>query len=377
VSTLVELSPELYSAAAFAAFDPAANFSIGNARVLMWFSQLAYEADTTPNPTIAVVSRLWGFTSVTPFAKQKVAVPTSFETIGLVGERPDAVILAFAGTDPAVWQTLVTDANVRLTRDNDTHIGFQTALDEASGEIKQAVALSRQSNKPLFVTGHSLGAARWRRWLRNLPMSFRTAAHRSRQVLPRHAWGVRRVRNQPAARASTRRHRQGKGGRRLHRQEAEHRRGLGAAVDSRWRGADRDCKAARHWPRVGLSTSWLSRPWQVDRRRSDVAVISTGLSATAEISREDDPSALACSAQVDSPSCWYRRLNAERHIGVRSIPLSNVVPALVIDFISLAYLEDDGLLLSLALPAAVLVLTVVSLVAWEMVVGAKLFIGLW
>jgi hypothetical protein len=55
----------LWLAAAFAAFDPATNFSIGNARALMWFSQLAYEADTTPNPTIAVVSRLWGFTSVT------------------------------------------------------------------------------------------------------------------------------------------------------------------------------------------------------------------------------------------------------------------------------------------------------------------------
>jgi triacylglycerol lipase len=159
VSTLVELSPELYSAEAFAAFDPAANFSIGNARALMWFSQLAYEADTTPNPTIAAVSRLWGFTSVTPFVKQKVAVTASFETTGLVGERPDAVVLAFAGTDPAVWQSLVTDANVRLTRDNDTHIGFQTALDGASSEIKQAVALSRQNKKPLFVTGHSLGAA--------------------------------------------------------------------------------------------------------------------------------------------------------------------------------------------------------------------------
>jgi triacylglycerol lipase len=159
VSTLVELSQELYSASAFAAFDPATNFSIGNARALMWFSQLAYEADTTPNPTIAVVSRLWGFTSVTPFLKQRVAVTASFETTGLFGERPDAVVLAFAGTDPAVWQTLITDANVRLTRDNDTHIGFQTALDGASGEIKQAVALSRQSNKPLFVTGHSLGAA--------------------------------------------------------------------------------------------------------------------------------------------------------------------------------------------------------------------------
>jgi triacylglycerol lipase len=159
VSTLVALSPELYNAAAFAAFDPATSFSIGNARAMMWFSQLAYEADTPSNPTITAVSRLWDFTSITPFVKQKVSVTASFETTGLIGERHDAVVLAFAGTDPAVWQTIATDANARLTDHNDTHIGFQTALDGASGEIKQAVALSRQNNKPLFVTGHSLGAA--------------------------------------------------------------------------------------------------------------------------------------------------------------------------------------------------------------------------
>jgi hypothetical protein len=59
------------------------------------------------------------------------------------------------------------------------------------------------------------------------------------------------------------------------------------------------------------------------------------------------------------------------------IPLSNVVPALVIALISLAYLEDDGLLLSFALLAAVLVLTVMSVAVWEMVVGAKWVIDLW
>jgi hypothetical protein len=53
------------------------------------------------------------------------------------------------------------------------------------------------------------------------------------------------------------------------------------------------------------------------------------------------------------------------------IPLSNVVPALVIAFISLAYLEEDGLLLSIALLAAVIVLTAALLVIWETFLGAK------
>jgi hypothetical protein len=59
------------------------------------------------------------------------------------------------------------------------------------------------------------------------------------------------------------------------------------------------------------------------------------------------------------------------------IPLSNVVPALVIALISLAYLEEDGVLLSIALLAAVMVLTVVTVGVWEMVVGAKWIIDFW
>jgi len=49
----------------------------------------------------------------------------------------------------------------------------------------------------------------------------------------------------------------------------------------------------------------------------------------------------------------------------------------VIALISLAYLEEDGVLLSIALLAAVMVLTVVTVGVWEMVVGAKWIIDLW
>jgi hypothetical protein len=58
------------------------------------------------------------------------------------------------------------------------------------------------------------------------------------------------------------------------------------------------------------------------------------------------------------------------------IPLSNVVPASVIALISLAYLEEDGLLLSIALLAAVIVLTVELVVVWETVLGAQWIFGL-
>ena len=59
------------------------------------------------------------------------------------------------------------------------------------------------------------------------------------------------------------------------------------------------------------------------------------------------------------------------------IPLSNVVPALVIAVISLAYVEEDGLLLSIGLLAAAIVLTVELVAVWQIVLGAKWIIGLW
>jgi hypothetical protein len=58
------------------------------------------------------------------------------------------------------------------------------------------------------------------------------------------------------------------------------------------------------------------------------------------------------------------------------IPLSNVVPALVIVLISLAYLEEDGLLLSIALLAAVVVLAVALVAIWQAVLGAQWIGGL-
>jgi hypothetical protein len=51
------------------------------------------------------------------------------------------------------------------------------------------------------------------------------------------------------------------------------------------------------------------------------------------------------------------------------IPQSNVIPTLVIALISLAYLEEDGLLVLIALVAAVVVLAVASAAVWEMVRG--------
>jgi hypothetical protein len=59
------------------------------------------------------------------------------------------------------------------------------------------------------------------------------------------------------------------------------------------------------------------------------------------------------------------------------IPLANVIPALVIALISLAYLEEDGLMLSIALLAGFVVLAVDLVVVWETVRSAKWISRFW
>jgi hypothetical protein len=59
------------------------------------------------------------------------------------------------------------------------------------------------------------------------------------------------------------------------------------------------------------------------------------------------------------------------------VPLSNVIPALVIALISLAYLEEDGLLLAFALLAGVIALALAAAAAWETVRGAEWLGRLW
>jgi hypothetical protein len=54
------------------------------------------------------------------------------------------------------------------------------------------------------------------------------------------------------------------------------------------------------------------------------------------------------------------------------MPLSNVAPAMVISMISLAYVEEDGLLLSAAFLAAIILIGIASVAIWGAIVGALL-----
>jgi hypothetical protein len=56
---------------------------------------------------------------------------------------------------------------------------------------------------------------------------------------------------------------------------------------------------------------------------------------------------------------------------VTPLPMIQVVPASVIAIVALAHIEDDGLLLTIALAFAVAVLAVAFVAIWQMVLGAE------
>jgi hypothetical protein len=62
---------------------------------------------------------------------------------------------------------------------------------------------------------------------------------------------------------------------------------------------------------------------------------------------------------------------------VSPIPFGNVVPALAVALISLAYREADGALLAVAVLASVIALAVATMTVRETAVGAKWIVGLW
>jgi hypothetical protein len=62
---------------------------------------------------------------------------------------------------------------------------------------------------------------------------------------------------------------------------------------------------------------------------------------------------------------------------VTPLPLIQVIPASVIAVIALAYIEDDGLLLTIAFASAAAVLAIAFVAIWQLVVGAEWISGLW
>jgi predicted lipase len=107
-------------------------------------------------------------------------------TTGVIAEKDDAIIVAFAGTDPGVWETLATDFDIRPIGGQNTHGGFQAAADAAQDRVRHAIDRSQATSRPLFITGHSLGAA-----LAALASQFAAQSHAPPKAV--YAFGMPRV----------------------------------------------------------------------------------------------------------------------------------------------------------------------------------------
>ena len=77
-------------------------------------------------------------------------------TQGVVCQRGPATIVVFAGTDPGVLKTVLTEAEAPPDGDG-MHPGFLHALEAMWEQV--LAALRGRAAGSLFVTGHSLGAA--------------------------------------------------------------------------------------------------------------------------------------------------------------------------------------------------------------------------
>jgi triacylglycerol lipase len=151
MTEFVKISLEKIERDAFEAFSATSAFRLGNARALMWLSQLVYQTDDLL--ALGAVLSAWGFPSLQKFARGELTRVTT----GVYGARNDAVILAFAGADPGLLQTVTTDVEARRDA-GDIHEGFQQAFKVAKNDAQAAANLAATSGKPLFITGHNSDA---------------------------------------------------------------------------------------------------------------------------------------------------------------------------------------------------------------------------
>ena len=125
-----------------------------NALGLALASQLAYQDAATIDATC----KTWGFTR-SDFIVSPAGV--EWDTQAFVASNPEAVLVAFRGTQPDDLQDWITDADAILaeTEVGTVHYGFWAALQSVWDKLEQTIASHQNNAQSLWFTGHSLGAA--------------------------------------------------------------------------------------------------------------------------------------------------------------------------------------------------------------------------
>jgi hypothetical protein len=133
-------------------FAQATGFSYPTAQAMMWLAQLSYERDDTIDTILAH----WHLRVIAHLHSPTQGPLSDTATQGFVCQTDGATIIVFAGTDPGVVQTVLTDVETIPDADG-MHPGFGRALDAVWDQLPGA--LPAQQPVRLLVAGHSLGAA--------------------------------------------------------------------------------------------------------------------------------------------------------------------------------------------------------------------------
>src|SRR5436190_20702784 len=128
---------------------PDSSFNRANALYLAHASDVAYHRA----PAAAAMERL-GLRGVGFLNKLT-------RTRGFLGVCDTHAVLAFRGSDPVTLPTWITDVVVKLVSCGEyhgrVHHGFSSVLHRTWDKIKKILEDAR--DKPLFLTGHSMGGA--------------------------------------------------------------------------------------------------------------------------------------------------------------------------------------------------------------------------
>ncbi|MEH2547988.1 triacylglycerol lipase [Bradyrhizobium sp. AZCC 2262] len=156
MSVLVSLKPEIYRDDALNGFTATQQFTPGNARAMMWLSQLAYETDIERNvddvlAKFQLKKRLLGSNGpITGLLQRKASF--------IVAAGHGATFVMFAGTDPLKIGDWFADFKLALVP-NVLHEGFAEAVDSVMHDIQSVIANRSADEQTLFFTGHSMGGA--------------------------------------------------------------------------------------------------------------------------------------------------------------------------------------------------------------------------
>lgn len=159
MSFLTTLPRERYNASAFNEFNAeSGDYNPGTAKAMAWACQLAYE--TADPRKVASIAASWscdipegGIIS----ENSATILPTSSTQL-IVFLHGGAVIISFAGTDPLTLTDWITDFDVGSTNEGAAN-GFAVAAQSVFLRIENLLQNPSIANKPIFVTGHSLGAS--------------------------------------------------------------------------------------------------------------------------------------------------------------------------------------------------------------------------